>query len=76
MPPFSDSHSCEKLPVPPGADPGGGEPIGLTPPNCECLQKKNPDRKKNQILTFQIFKCHYITKCLSMNHEMHFTESL
>ena len=28
----------------------------------------------NQILTFQIFKCHDIIKCLSMKHETHFTE--
>ena len=28
----------------------------------------------NQILTFQIFKCHDVIKCLSMKHETHFTE--
>ena len=25
-------------------------------------------------LTFQIFKCHDVVKCLSMKHEAHFTE--
>ena len=28
----------------------------------------------NQILTFQIFKCHDVTKCLSMKHETHIIE--
>ena len=28
----------------------------------------------NQILTFQIFKCHDVTKCPSMKHETSFTE--
>ena len=28
----------------------------------------------NQILTFQVFKCHDVTKCLNMKHERHFTE--
>ena len=28
----------------------------------------------NQILTFQIFKCHDVAKCPSMKHETHFTE--
>ena len=28
----------------------------------------------NQILTFQIFKCHDVIKCPSMKHEIHFTE--
>ena len=28
----------------------------------------------NQILTFQIFKCHDVIKCPSMKHETHFTE--
>ena len=28
----------------------------------------------NQILTFQIFKCHDVIKCLSMKHETHSTE--
>ena len=28
----------------------------------------------NQILNFQIFKCHDIIKCLSMKHETHFIE--
>ena len=28
----------------------------------------------NQILTFQILKCHDIIKCLSMKHETHCTE--
>ena len=28
----------------------------------------------NQILTFQIFKCHDIIKCPTMKHETHFTE--
>ena len=28
----------------------------------------------NQILTFEIFKCHEVTKCLNMKHETHFTE--
>ena len=28
----------------------------------------------NQILTFQIFKCHDVIKCLSMKHETHITE--
>ena len=30
----------------------------------------------NQILNFQIFKCHDIIKYLSMKHETHFTEKL
>ena len=30
----------------------------------------------NQILNFQIFKCHYVIKCLSMKHEIHFIEWL
>ena len=28
----------------------------------------------NQILTFQVFKCHDVIKCLSMKHEAHITE--
>ena len=28
----------------------------------------------NRILTFQIFKCHGVIKCLSMNNEIHFIE--
>ena len=28
----------------------------------------------NQILNFQIFKCHDVIKCLSMEHETHFIE--
>ena len=28
----------------------------------------------NQILTFQIFKCHDVIKCLSMKHETHIIE--
>ena len=28
----------------------------------------------NQILTFQIFKCHEVIKCPSMKHETHFIE--
>ena len=28
----------------------------------------------DQILNFQIFKCHDVIKCLSMKHETHFTE--
>ena len=30
----------------------------------------------NQILTFQIFKCNDVIKCLSMKHETHFIEEL
>ena len=30
----------------------------------------------NQIVTFQIFDCHDIIKCLSMKHETHFTEQV
>ena len=30
----------------------------------------------NQILTFQIFKCHDVIKCLSMKHETHIIEQL
>ena len=30
----------------------------------------------NHILTFQIFKCHDIIKCLSMKHETHIIEYL
>ena len=30
--------------------------------------------RDNQILNFQIFKCHAIIKCLSMKHETHFIE--
>ena len=30
----------------------------------------------NQILTFQIFKCHDVIKYLSMKHETHFIEKL
>ena len=26
------------------------------------------------LLTFQMFKCHHVIKCLSMKHETHFTE--
>ena len=28
----------------------------------------------NQILIFHVFKCHDVTKCLSMKHATHFTE--
>ena len=28
----------------------------------------------NQILTFEICKCHNLIKCQSMKHEMHFTK--
>ena len=30
--------------------------------------------RDNQVLTFQIFKCHDVIKCLSMKDETYFTE--
>ena len=30
----------------------------------------------NQILTFQIFKCHHVIKCLSVKHETYFIDTL
>ena len=30
--------------------------------------------RDNQILTFQVFKCYDVLRCLSMEHETHFTE--
>ena len=30
--------------------------------------------RDNQILTFQVFKCHGVMKCLSMKYETYFTE--
>ena len=41
---------------------------------CFLFHFKNSFRSwDNQILTFQIFKCHNIIKCLSMKHETHFS---
>ena len=36
---------------------------------------ENPFRSwNNQILTFQVFKCHDVIKCLIMKHETRFTK--
>ena len=32
--------------------------------------------RDNQILNFQLFKCHDVIKCLGMKHETHFIEYL
>ena len=42
---------------------------------CFLFHFENPFRSRdNQILTFQVFKCHGVMKCLSMKHETYFTE--
>ena len=42
---------------------------------CFLLHFESSSRSwDNQILSFQVFKCHGVIKCLSMKHETHFTE--
>ena len=42
---------------------------------CFLFRHENSFHSRdNQILTFQIFKCHDVMKCPSMKHETHFPE--
>ena len=42
---------------------------------CDLFHFESSFRSwNNQILTFQIFKCHDVINCLSMKHEKRFTE--
>ena len=45
-PPFLTATPVRNYQSPQEQIQGGGEPIGLVPPNCECLQKKTQTEKK------------------------------